>query len=170
MRRATTVIEKGHGSGEPAADRVRLDLDHRHRRRLVLTTAGGESILLDLAAPAHLKDGDCLRLEDGGLIAIEAALEPLVEITAPDTSELVRVAFHLGNRHLPAQIVGDALRIRRDHVIEEMVAHLGATCTHIEAPFDPEGGAYDGLDLGAGHAHHHHDHGHHHHDHGHVHE
>ena len=96
-------------------------------------------------------------LEDGRLIEVVAAPEPLIEIRCPDPLHLVRVAWHLGNRHLPTQIMAKGLRIRRDHVIEEMVRGLGARVIEIEAPFDPEGGAY----AVAGHAHEHaHDHAH----------
>jgi urease accessory protein len=91
-----------------------------------------------------------LTLEDGRIVAVKAAPEPLAEIRADGPAELLRVAWHLGNRHLPAQLDGDVIRIRRDHVIEEMVAGLGAAITHIDAPFDPEGGAYSG----GGHRHH----------------
>src|SRR5262249_48385306 len=117
--------------------------------------------------------------EDGRLIEVVAAPEPLVEIRGADPAHLVRIAWHLGNRHLPTQIVGKGLRIRRDHVIEAMVKGLGARVIEIEAPFDPEGGAYAAAhgahDHDHGHAGHHHGHGHHHdhdhhHDHGHHHD
>ena len=122
-----------------------------------------------------------LVLEDGRLIEVVAAAEPLVEIRGNDPHHLVRVAWHLGNRHLPTQIMAKALRIRRDHVIEAMVTGLGARVIEIEAPFDPEGGAYAGGRAHAGEAdahdhaaHGHDDHGHgdhgHHHDHGHDHD
>ena len=81
-------------------------------------------------------------LEDGRLIEVVAAAEPLIEIRGADPLHLVRVAWHLGNRHLPTQIMPKGLRIRRDHVIEAMVKGLGARIIEIEAPFDPEGGAY----------------------------
>jgi urease accessory protein len=121
---------------------VRLDHDHRHRRRLVLKTAEGESVLLDLPSPVHLRGGEGLLLEDGSVVAIEAVPEKLLEITAPDRAALIRIAWHLGNRHLPTEIAGEALRIRQDHVLEEMVRGLGGMVAHIEAAFDPEGGAY----------------------------
>jgi urease accessory protein len=100
-----------------------------------------------------LRDGDGLALDDGRIVAVHAAPEPLAEITAHSAPELLRVAWHLGNRHLPAQLERDRIRIRRDHVIEEMVEGLDAHVAHIQAPFDPEGGAY----AGGGHHHHHHD-------------
>ncbi len=95
------------------------------------------------------------------LIEVVAAPEPLVEIRGNDPQHLVRVAWHLGNRHLPTQIMAKGLRIRRDHVIEAMVKGLGARVIEIEAPFDPEGGAY----AGGGHAHAESQHGHTGHDH-----
>jgi urease accessory protein len=95
-----------------------------------------------------LRGGDALVLEDGRLVEVVAAPEPLLEIRGADPQHLVRVAWHLGNRHLPTQIMPKGLRIRRDHVIEAMVRGLGARVIEIEAPFDPEGGAY----AGGGHA------------------
>jgi urease accessory protein len=124
--------------------------------------ANGTEFLLDLAEAIALRDGDALVLEDRRLVAVRAAPEPLAEIVAHTAPELLRVAWHLGNRHLPAQLGTTSIRIRRDHVIEEMVEGLGAHVQHVEAPFDPEGGAY----AGGGH-HHYHDHGHHHHHHDH---
>jgi urease accessory protein len=138
----------------------------------------GLEFLLDLENAIALRGGDALVLEDGRLIEVVAAPEPLAEIRGSDPQHLVRIAWHLGNRHLPTQITARGLRIRRDHVIEAMVQGLGARVIEIEAPFDPEGGAY----ADAGHAHapagephehaphahaahdHSHDHGHHHHD------
>jgi urease accessory protein len=108
-------------------------------------------------------------LEDGRLVEVVAAPEPLVEIRGADPNHLIRVAWHLGNRHLPTQIMPKGLRIRRDHVIEAMVKGLGARVVEIEAPFDPEGGAYAGTGHDHAHDHGHHEHGHddddhHHHD------
>ena len=153
---------------EAAADTVVLDFDDRHRRRMAMTGTRGLEFLLDLEEAIALLGGDALVLEDGRLIEVVAAPEPLVEIRGADLHHLVRIAWHLGNRHLPTQIVGKGLRIRRDHVIEDMVRGLGARVIAIEAPFDPEGGAYAGGGH-AGHSHDHHDHGHHKHGHDHAH-
>lgn len=153
---------------EAAADTVVLDFDDRHRRRMAMTGTRGLEFLLDLEEAVALRGGDALVLEDGRLIEVVAAPEPLVEIRGADPHHLVRIAWHLGNRHLPTQIVGKGLRIRRDHVIEDMVRGLGARVIAIEAPFDPEGGAYAGGGH-AGHSHDHHDHGHHKHGHDHAH-
>ena len=181
MIRATQV--KGqHRWSEAPADTVVLDFDDRHRRRMAMTGTRGLEFLLDLENAVALRGGDALVLEDGRLIEVVAAPEPLAEIRGTDPQHLVRIAWHLGNRHLPTQIMAKGLRIRRDHVIEALVKGLGARVIEIEAPFDPEGGAYAGP--GHGHAHdgdaHHAAHDHpahdpddhphdHHHDHGHSH-
>ena len=178
MIRATKVLAP-HAFAEAAVvDRVVLDYDDRHRRRLAMEGVEGTAFLLDLAEAVPLVSDSGLELEDGRVVMVVAAAEPLAEIRTSDPNHMVRVAWHLGNRHLPTQIMGTRLRIRRDHVIEDMVRGLGARVTAIEAPFDPEGGAYGhgtvtGHDHGHshdhGHAHDHghsHDHGHHHHDHG----
>jgi len=143
MRDVTTVIP--HGGYDPAAasDRVILDHDKRVRRRIVFTTVGGERIRLCEAEVVQLRHGDGLRLDDGRTVAVEARLEPLLEIEAADAAALVRIAWHLGNRHLPTQLLAGRLRIRADHVIEAMVEALGGRCRSLEAPFDPEGGAYE---------------------------
>jgi urease accessory protein len=162
MIRATKVLGQHRWSLSPA-DTIVLDFDDRHRRRMAMTGTRGLEFLLDLENAVALRGGDALVLEDGRLIEVIAAPEPLVEIRGVDPHHLVRVAWHLGNRHLPTQITGKGLRIRRDHVIEAMVQGLGARIIEIEAPFDPEGGAY----ADAGHASEHgHDHEHHTHDHG----
>jgi urease accessory protein len=186
MIRATEVKPQ-HRWTEAATDTVVLDFDDRHRRRMAMTGTRGLEFLLDLEKATALRGGDALVLEDGRLVEVVAAAEPLLEIRGTDPQHLVRVGWHLGNRHLPTQITARALRIRRDHVIEDMVKGLGARVIEIEAPFDPEGGAYAGdghvhaavetHDHAAhdhaspGHGDHHHydhdhahDHGHHHHD------
>lgn len=168
MIRATRV-QGQHRWTHAAADTVVLDFDDRHRRRMAMTGTRGLEFLLDLENAVALRGGDALVLEDGRLIEVVAAPEPLVEIRGADPLHLVRVAWHLGNRHLPTQIMPKGLRIRRDHVIEAMVTGLGARITEIEAPFDPEGGAYAAPHAHAEdhHTHDHtsHDHGHHDHDH-----
>jgi len=141
MIRATRV-QGQHRWSEPPADSVVLDFDDRHRRRMAMTGTRGLEFLLDLENAVALRGGDALVLEDGRLVEVVAAPEPLAEIRCNDPQHLVRVAWHLGNRHLPTQIMAKALRIRRDHVIEAMVQGLGARVIEIEAPFDPEGGAY----------------------------
>src|SRR5204862_6301836 len=147
MIRATEVRGQ-HRWTEPPADTVVLDFDDRHRRRMAMTGTRGLAFLLDLENAVALRGGDALVLDDGRLVEVVAAPEPLLEIRGTDPHHLVRVAWHLGNRHLPTQIMAKGLRIRRDHVIEAMVKGLGARVIEIEAPFDPEGGAY----AGGGHA------------------
>lgn len=181
MLRATDVIAKGDWTGEAAASVV-LDFEDRHRRRIRMETVGGEAFLLDLAEPVALRSGDALKLEDGRIVEVVGSPEPLLEIAGRSPEHLLQIAWHLGNRHLQVQVAGSKLRIRRDHVIEGMVGILGGKTRPIEAPFDPEGGAYATARLarqaGEAHAHHHHDHAHHHdhhhghdhkHDHGHAH-
>jgi len=155
MIRATQV--KGqHRFTEAPADTIVLDFDDRHRRRLVITGTRGLEFLLDLENAVALRGGDALVLEDGRLIEVVAAPEPLLEIRGRDPHHLIQIAWHLGNRHLSTQIMAKSLRIRRDHVIEAMVKGLGARVIEIEASFDPEGGAY----ADGGHLHEHGDHAH----------
>ncbi len=151
-KRAATVLRAGAWRAADAIDRVVLDADERYRRRIVLTGEGGLNFLLDFAEVTPLRDGDGLLLDDGVIVAVVAKPEPLVEITAPADSRcgtedaragaLARLAWHLGNRHTEVEITGDRLRMRRDHVLEEMLAGLGAVLTPIDAPFEPERGAY----------------------------
>src|SRR5271157_2331854 len=141
MLRADKVLAAGSWTGEPA-DGVVLEFDERYRRRFAMTGVGGLAFLLDLPEAAMLRGGDGLRLEDGRIVEVVAAPEPLAEIRAADALALTRLAWHLGNRHLPTELLPKALRIRRDHVIEDMARRLGANVVEIEAPFNPEGGAY----------------------------
>ena len=141
---------------------MRLDYDKRTRRRIVLMGAGGLAFLLDLAKAPVLHAGDGIRLEDGRIVAVEAAPEPLLEITCATALQLARIAWHLGNRHLAAEIGDRVIHIRDDHVIADMVRGLGAEARLVQRPFEPEGGAYG---HGAVHGHSHgpdHSHDHHH--------
>ncbi|PZA09087.1 urease accessory protein UreE [Rhodopseudomonas palustris] len=164
MIRASKVYGQYHFTA-PAADTVVLTFDDRHRRRMAMTGTRGLEFLLDLEHAVALRGGDALVLEDGRLVEVVAAPEPLLEIHGRDPLHLVRLAWHLGNRHLPTQLMAKALRIRRDHVIADMVRGLGGKVVEIEAPFDPEGGAYAPAHDSGEAAHPHHDHGHHGHDH-----
>jgi urease accessory protein len=155
MRRAIVAYHRGHWPEDQALDTVTLVYLDRHRRRIRLVADSGETFLLDLPRAHHLGDGDGLELDGGGYVRVRAAPEPLLEIQAPDRAALLRIAWHLGNRHLPLQVAGDRLRIRADHVIAEMVAGVGGKLTPLDAPFDPEIGAY------AGPQHHQHDDHHH---------
>jgi urease accessory protein len=149
----------GHWPKEQAAGSLTLDFDARHRRRIRLTTDQGEDVLLDLPNAVAMADGDGLQLEDGRLLSVRAAAEPVVEVRHKDPNQLMRLAWHLGNRHLPTETRDQTLRIRPDHVIEEMLRRFGAELVKAQASFQPEGGAY------SDHGHHHdHDHGGHHHE------
>lgn len=141
MTPISRVMPAGGWAGN-VADMVVLDYDGRHRRRIVLTGLSGARYLLDLAEAAHLKDGDGLELATGGVVQVVAKAEPLLEVTAGSPAELIRLAWHIGNRHLAAQVEDGRILIRRDHVIAHMLEHQGARVREVEAPFDPEGGAY----------------------------
>jgi urease accessory protein len=159
MLRALSVIPAGHWSDEPA-DAVVLDYDERYRRRVAMTGARGLSFLLDLPEAATLRGGDGLKLEDGRIVEVVAAPEPLAEIRAADAAALARVAWRLGDRCVPTELTKKSLRIRRDPAIEDMARGLGATVTAIEAPFNPESGAYlSGSASAGGHDHDHLHHG-----------
>ena len=121
---------------------VTLDHEARHRRRVALTTDDGETILLDLEKATVLDDGDALTLDDGRLILVKAAPQKLLRITADNPLRLLRIAWHIGNRHTPAEITPDALFIEDDHVLAEMVRGLGCHVVAVDRPFRPERGAY----------------------------
>jgi urease accessory protein len=171
MLHAHSVVPSGAWSGEPA-DTVVLDYDERYRRRIAMAGVRGLDFLLDLPEAVMLRAGDGLKLEDGRIVEVVAAPEALVEIRAADAAALTRIAWHFGNRHLPTELMRKSLRIRRDPVIEAMAEGLGARVIALEAPFNPEGGAYvrapvhghdhdDGHSHAPGHDHDHHDHDHH---------
>ncbi len=157
--RATEHLPAGSWIAAEATDAVLLDHDHRHRRRFLLKTLSGAECLLDLPQATALRHGDGLRLEDGRILAVRAMPERVLDIHAHDEDALMRIAWHLGNRHLPVQFLPGLIRIRYDHVIAEMVEGLGGHPEEEMAPFDPESGAYapgSGA-AGGGHHHHHHD-------------
>jgi urease accessory protein len=142
VRRATKVIAAERWDVANAVDSITLDADQRHRRRVVLTGERGTVFLLDLPRATALRNGDGLVLDDDSIVRVAGKPEPLLEIAAASAHDLARLAWHLGNRHTDVQIVGERLRIRRDHVLEDMLRGLGANLTPIEAPFEPEPGAY----------------------------
>ena len=126
----------------PGSDVVELDYDQRHRRRIAMRTASGREFLLDLPKAARLADGDGLALSDGSTVLVKAKPERVIDVRAGDAAHLARLAWHLGNRHVPAQVSGDVIRIRYDRVILEMLQGLGALTEVLEAAFHPERGAY----------------------------
>ncbi len=154
MLRAERVEPAGRWPGEAARGTVTLGYDDRHRRRLRLQSDAGEAFLLDLPRAGLLAEGDGLALSDGTWLAVKAAPEPLIEVTAASPERLARLAWHIGNRHLPAQIEHGRLLIRDDHVIAAMLEGLGARLRRLDAPFSPEPGAYEPAPGG----HRHHDH------------
>ena len=160
MQSASIHRPAGHWPKEKVAGTVTLDFDGRHRRRIRLMVDQGEDVLLDLPKAVAMANGDGLQLEDGRWLEVQAAPESILEVRHKDPHQLIRLAWHLGNRHLPTEIRGQVLRIRSDHVIEEMLHGFGAELAKVQAPFQPEGGAY-----GNGDGHHHsHGDGEHHHD------
>lgn len=143
MESAIAHFNADHWPSEQAEDAVTLAFDERHRRRIRLHTDGGEEILLNLPKAVAMAHGDGLRISDGRWLAVRAAPEPLLQIRCATPLALLRMAWHLGNRHLPTDLTTERLRIRPDHVIEAMVRGMGAEVEEITAPFQPEGGAYD---------------------------
>lgn len=168
MLRAISVVRKAAVRQDRVVDSLTLDHDDRNRRRLALKGDGGLDVLLDLDKATALGDGDAVKLEDGRLVLIKAAPQSLLEIRAENPLRLMRVAWHIGNRHTPAEITADAIYIENDHVLAEMVRGQGCAMNAVTRPFQPERGAYDHDHANCDHPSHdhgHNDHGHHAHDH-----
>jgi urease accessory protein len=142
MQSATIHRPAGDWPKEKAIGTLSLDFDARHRRRIRLTADHGEDVLLDLPKAVAMADGDGLQLDDGNWLGIRAAAEPLIEVRHADHHQLMRLAWHLGNRHLPTEIRENVLLIRPDHVIEDLLHGLGADLRKVQAAFQAEGGAY----------------------------
>jgi urease accessory protein len=160
MLRATSIVRKAAVKAERVTDTVTLDHEGRNRRRIALKGDGGLDFLLDLDKATVLGDGDAVKLEDGRLVQVRAAPQRLLEVRAENPLRLLKVAYHVGNRHTPAEVTADAVYIEDDHVLAEMVRGQGCTATVVMRPFQPERGAYE-HDCGHDHGHgHHHDHGH----------
>lgn len=166
MHRISTIAPAGQWNTADAIDRVTLDADDRTRRRIVLTGDKGTQVLIDFDKPVTLHDGDGLVLDNGAIVLVAGMAEPLAEIEASSPREFIRLAWHLGNRHTDVQIDGLRIRIRRDHVLEEMLRGLGGKVTAVKAPFDPQATMphSHGHEHEHAHGHHHHHHGHHGHD------
>ena len=175
MRRVVRVLAASAAHPAPI-DSVMLAADQRRTQTAVLTGVNGTQIGMMLPEPVHLRMGDALELDDGSLVEVVVAPEPLIEVRGNDLTHLARLAWHLGDRHVPVQVLANRLRLRRDQALETLLGALGARLTEIEAPFDPEGGAYAQATHDHGHDHHHHDehcghdHSHDHHHHGHRHD
>ena len=166
MLRAIKVITRSDLGQRITVDTITLARADRHKRRNAMTSDRGHDFLLDLAEATYLADGDALELDTGALITVVAAPEPLLEVHAHDAAALARIAWHIGNRHTPAEITATALYIQPDHVLAAMIEGLGGHVHAVSRPFEPEGGAYGGrgpLDK----SHHHHGAGGHHHGHDH---
>ena len=157
MRRAVERIDAGHWPTGKSVGTVTLAFQDRHRRRIRMADDTGEPFMLDLTEAEHLHDGDGLRLENGDVIEVRSAVEAVLDIQCEDMFHASRVAWHIGNRHIPMQVLDSGkLRIQADHVLADMLRGLGAQVSEIEAAFSPEPGAY----AGGGHSHGHGGHGH----------
>jgi urease accessory protein len=153
MIRATTILRRDRFEADRVVDVITLDHGDRHRRRIALTADGGTRFLLDLDRPDILEDGDAIALETGWLVEVRAAPEKLVEITSDDPLDLLALAWHIGNRHVPAEIGREAIHIGYDHVLVEMLEGLGATVRILDRPFRPLRGAYHREGGHHGHSH-----------------
>ena len=151
MLRATSVVRKAAVKADRITGTVVLTHEDRQRRRVMLTMVDGSEFLLDLDKATDLNAGDALKLENGNLVLVNAAAQHLLEIRAENPLRLMRVAWHIGNRHTPAEITDSALYIEDDHVLAEMIRGQGCSLTKVTRPFTPERGAYDhgGHDHGA---------------------
>jgi urease accessory protein len=176
MPRATSVLRVAERRAGPVVDTLILPHAQRQAQKGFLFGIKGTCVELDFPETVRLRTDDALLLDTGGLVEVVAEPEPLIEVRAADLPSLARLAWHLGDRHVPVQIMERKLRLKRDESIEGLLQSLGAKVVAIEAPFEPEGGAYEVTagghhhhdhdhDHDHGHDHHHHHHDHHHHDH-----
>ena len=169
MPRATRVLSASERRDAAVIDTLILPYAQRQAQKGFVFGVKGTCVELDLAEPVRLRTDDALVLEEGGLIEVVAEPEPLIEARAADLPGLARLAWHLGDRHVPVQVLERRLRLKRDPAIEALLTGLGARLVEIEAPFEPEGGAY-ATSAGEHQHHDHHAHDHHHHDHDHAHD
>ena len=170
MPRATSVIASSHGHG-PVADTVILNYAQRSAAQGTVVSVKGATIDIDLHGPIRLRTDNLLQLDNGGLVEVVAASEPLIEVRAADVAVLARLAWHLGDRHIQVELLPNRIRVKREAAIEALLMSLGAKVTMIEAPFEPEGGAYAPASAQSQAHHHDHHHGHDYsHDHGHAHD
>jgi urease accessory protein len=163
MPRAIRVIPASERRDADPVDTLILPFAQRQAHKGFLFGTKGLCVELDLAEPVRLRTDDALALDDGGIVEVVAEPESLVEVRVADLAALARLAWHLGDRHVPVQVLDRRIRLKRDPAIEAMLANLGGKIVAIEAPFEPEGGAY--AAAGDHHHVHAHSHDHHHHDH-----
>jgi urease accessory protein len=160
MLRATKLVSAAERGKRPVIDTVILDYIQRSAQTMTATGLKGGRFEIALAQATRLRTDDALLLEDGSLVEVVAAPEPLIEARAGDVAGLARLAWHLGDRHIPVQMLPNRIRTRREPGVEDLLKSLGAKLALIEAPFEPEGGAYDSHahdhDHGHAHGHHHH--------------
>lgn len=153
MRRAIQVLPGTDRELSESAGTVTLNFEDRFRRRVLLKDDTGEEFMLDLAHATRFEDGDGLALEDGGVLLVRAAIEDVLRITGRDRQHTARLAWHIGNRHTPIEVLEDGtLQIQYDHVLQHMLKGLGGVVTRATAAFAPESGAYDDTSTG-GHSH-----------------
>lgn len=144
MRRATAVQPARSVAADRVVGTVTLTAHDRHRRRIRMVDDGGAEFLLDLPNAAYLRDGDGLVLEEGDVLVVKAAFENVADIQAATPEQATRIAWHVGNRHVPVQLLaGGGLRVQDDAMLVAMVEGLGARVERLRAPFQPEPGAYD---------------------------
>lgn len=144
MRRAALVRPAGSFDAAVVTATVTLTAHDRHRRRIRMTDDAGGEFLLDLPNAAYLRDGDGLALDGGGLVVVRAAEEEVIDLHAATPEQAARLAWHVGNRHVPVQVLpGGGLRVPDDLVLAAMGEGLGARVERRRAPFQPEPGAYD---------------------------
>jgi len=171
MPHAIRVIAAAHRGERTPVDTVILDYKQRSAGKIAVTGVKGLQVEIALHEPRRLRTDDLLELDDGTLVDVVAAPEPLFECRLTDIASLARLAWHLGDRHVPVQVLPNRIRVQRDEATEKLLKSLGVKLAMLEAPFEPEGGAYESSHAHHDHAHdhdhdHHHGqaHGHHHHD------
>ena len=153
MKRAIKHLPYSEAESNQIWATVTLAYDDRHRRRIKMITDAGEAFLLDLPQAVYLADGDLLALDDGAFVLVKAALEDIMDATCDTIETTARLAWHIGNRHTPVQVLNNGvIRLRYDHVLASMIEGLGGQVTRMKAAFSPEPGAY--KSGGHGHAHH----------------
>jgi urease accessory protein len=159
MPRVTTIVRRPAVKADRVVATITLDYEARSRRQGTLRAEGGTDILLDLDMETTINDGDALRLEDGQLVQVMAAPEPLLEVKAENPLRLTRLAWHLGSQHGLVEVTNDALYVENNPAVAELVRGQGCTATPVERPFKPERSVHV-CDHDHGHHHHHHGHGH----------